>query len=129
VVLPAQLAGTVLLPPIQVHCCVEGLNSQRSLSSPKFPLASAPSPPKSQKLPLLSVQVAALSRPPGVLPGEGVPNVPYTPGTGYSLASAYPGPFVWGCRLRPRNACKCIHAHEQNAPQSTVLCHLDWIIP
>ena len=78
--LPAQLAGTVLLPPIHVHSCVEGWNSHRSFSSPKFPLASTPSPPKSQKLPLLSVQVAALSRAPGMLPAAAAPNVPYTPG-------------------------------------------------
>ena len=76
--LPAQLAGRVLLPPIHVHCLLVGLNSQRSFSAPKFSLASNPSPPKSRKLPLLSVQVAALSRPPGMLPAEGVPNVPYT---------------------------------------------------
>ena len=62
----------MLRPPIHVHCMVVGLNSHRSFSAPKFPLASLPSPPKSQKLPLPSVQVAAPSRPPGMLLGAGV---------------------------------------------------------
>src|ERR1035437_6906878 len=70
---------TVLLPPIQAHSFVEGLNSQRSLRSPKLPLASKPAPPKSQRLPLLSVQFEAYQRLLGMFPAAGVPNVPYTP--------------------------------------------------
>src|SRR5437899_8391550 len=68
----------VLLPPIQVHSRVEGLSSQRSLKS-AVPLEVTPVPPKSQKLPLISVQLAAEARLPGVFPVAGVPNVPYTP--------------------------------------------------
>lgn len=40
-------------PPTQVHSLVEGLYSHRS---PKVPPPYVPSPPKSHKLPLLSVQ-------------------------------------------------------------------------
>src|ERR1700738_5569399 len=41
-------------PPIQVHSSVEGLNFKRSLRYPRWPVESTPSPPKSQKFPLLS---------------------------------------------------------------------------
>ena len=39
----------------------------------------APQPPKSQKFPLLSVQLEADARLPGMFPAANVPNVPYTP--------------------------------------------------
>ena len=71
---PAWLA--VLLPPIHVQRPVLGLNLQRSFSVPPFPLVSKPIPPKSQRLPLLSVQVAGETRLPGMFPADGVPNVP-----------------------------------------------------
>jgi hypothetical protein len=70
------------LPPIQAHWLVDGLNSHKSFSSPKLfvlPLASQPKPPKSHKLPFLSIQVTLLVRLPGVFPGAGVPKVPDTP--------------------------------------------------
>src|ERR1700676_3469829 len=75
---PPAGTGTVLLPPIHVHWLVDGVNFHRSLRKPVFPLASRPAPPKSQKLPLLSVQLTAEKREPGVLPAAGTPNVPYT---------------------------------------------------
>src|ERR1035441_9178812 len=58
---------------------VGGGYTQRSLSAPKLPLASRPSPPKSQRLPLLSVQLVASSRPPGMFVLAGDCSVPYTP--------------------------------------------------
>ena len=70
---------TVLLPPIHAHSFVEGLYCQRSLRPASLPSASTPKPPKSQKLPLLSVQLAATMRLPGMFPAANVPNVPYSP--------------------------------------------------
>ena len=70
----------MLLPPIHAHSFVEGLYSQMSLRLPLLLLASKPEPPKSQKLPLLSVQLEANSRLPGMFPAANTPNVPYTPG-------------------------------------------------
>src|ERR1019366_5034555 len=69
----------MLLPPIQVHSTEEVSNSQTSLRYPCEPPASRPSPPKSQRWPLLSVQLAAVRRLPGRFPAAGVPKVPYTP--------------------------------------------------
>src|ERR1035438_571353 len=69
----------VLLPPIHTHTFVVGLNSQRSLRKPKLPSASLPEPPKSQRLPLRSVQLEAPLRAPGQFPADGIPSVPYTP--------------------------------------------------
>ncbi len=74
------LLPTVLLPPIHAHRFVEGLSSQRSLRLPLLLLASKPSPPKSQRLPPVSVQLLAAPRLPGTFPAAGVPNAPYTPG-------------------------------------------------
>jgi hypothetical protein len=71
---------TLWLPPIHAHWFVEGLNSQRSLRTPSPPLASKPMPPKSQRWPLMSVQLEALERLPGIFPPAGVPNVSYKPG-------------------------------------------------
>ena len=71
-----------LLVTVQVHSFVERLNIQRSLRTPSI-LTTVPTlpawPPKSQKLPLLSVQLTVSSRPPGMFPAAGTPNVPYTP--------------------------------------------------
>lgn len=63
----AVQAGSTLLPAIQAHSPVDGLYSHRSLSNPPpmNEMESSPSPPKSQRLPLLSVQVIAHSREPG----------------------------------------------------------------
>ena len=55
-------------------------NFQRSLRFPNVLSVSQPDPPKSQKLPLLSIQLLVHSRPPGRLVAAGVPNTPYTPG-------------------------------------------------
>ena len=74
--LPAQLAGTVLLPPIHVHSLVVGLNSQRSFRSPPFWFASNPAPPKSQKLPLLSLPYDVRYRPPGMFAAAAEPRDP-----------------------------------------------------
>ena len=60
------------LAPITFH----GWYFQRSLSGPSVPFTSYPYPPKSQTLPLPSVQVALPPRPPGRLPGAAVPSVP-----------------------------------------------------
>src|SRR5258708_23922355 len=73
---------SVLFPPIHAHWLVEGSYSQRSLREPYLPTESAPSPPKSQRLPLLSVQLTADERFPGMFFAAGLPNVPYTLGSG-----------------------------------------------
>jgi hypothetical protein len=52
---------------------------QKSLSQPLELLESNPKPPKSQRLPLWSAQVAALARAPGLFVVAGVPTAPYTP--------------------------------------------------
>ena len=99
-----------MLPLIQAHSLVEGLNFHRSLRYPKFPLASTPWPPKSQKSPLLSVQFEAPHRIPGMLAAAGVPNVPYTPGVvGPTLPDV----------LRPPiqvHSFVCAHAVEPRVP-------------
>src|ERR1019366_8089856 len=64
-------------PLIHVHR--SPLYFQRSLKNPYVPVESIPQPPKSQKSPVVSVQVAAPSRAPGVLSGAAVPWVPYVP--------------------------------------------------
>src|ERR1700733_4444414 len=55
------------------------LYSHKSLRSFAPPIESSPSPPKSQKLPDLSVQLTAFCLAPGMLPGAAVPCVPYIP--------------------------------------------------
>ena len=69
----------VLLPLTQVHSFEEGVYSQRSLRSPSVPTESKPYPPKSQRLPLLSIHPIELPRAPGTFPDASVPSVPYTP--------------------------------------------------
>ena len=64
----------VSLPPIHAHSSMEDLNSHRSLA---IPLPEAP--PRSQKLPTLSVQIADDSRPEGVFAGDQVRIEPYVP--------------------------------------------------
>ena len=64
----------VLLPLIHVHILVVGLNSQRSLRKPFGALPPGPHfPPKSQKLPLLSIQLTAPNRPPVTFVVAGAP--------------------------------------------------------
>jgi hypothetical protein len=65
---PQVSVPSTLLPAIHAHWLVAGLNSQRSLGSDK--------PLKSQRFPLLSVQVESHIRAPGELEDEGTPNVP-----------------------------------------------------
>src|SRR5580692_2710990 len=91
----------MLLPAIQAHSFKSGLNSQRSSRSPPVPPAPQPSPPNSQSLPLLSVQLDADVREPGELPEAGMPIVPYTPGEAEELPTT-------GIMLFP-----AIHAHSQ----------------
>ena len=88
---PYLLLPSVLFPPIQVHWSVEGSISHRSLRRPQAPLASKPSPPKSQRLPLLSVQAEASERPPGMFPAAGTPSVPYTPCWPHNTGTAQQG--------------------------------------
>jgi hypothetical protein len=64
-----------VLPPINAHSPLEGLNSQRSLGL-LVPPTPKTLPLKSQKLPLLSFQLTELYRPPGTLLVDGVPCVP-----------------------------------------------------
>src|SRR5208282_3902676 len=70
----------VLFPLIHAHCWVDGLNSQRSYWSlaEKSLLSQKiePRPPKSQKLPSLSVQPMAPTRLPGLMFGANTPSVP-----------------------------------------------------
>src|ERR1700677_2022412 len=73
--LAVQVFGGGMAPPIHAHSFDNGKYSQRSLS------ATLPGsmPPKSQKLPLLSIQFEPSDRPAGTFPAAGPPNVPYTP--------------------------------------------------
>jgi len=85
---PENPLGMVLLPPIHVHSPVapsSGSNIHRSFRYPVVPVASAPSPPKSQKCPDASVQLTSDDRPPGMFVDEAVPRAPYTPGCAGSL--------------------------------------------
>src|ERR1017187_3127794 len=81
---------------------VGGGYTQRSLSAPKLPLASRPSPPKSQRLPLLSVQLVASSRPPGMFVLAGDCSVPYTPDRKGVPLPAHPHPLARGGIERPK---------------------------
>src|ERR1700730_5115821 len=66
-------------PLTQVHAPAAGLNFHRSLRSPIPPTRSTPFPPNSQILPAASLQILAVSRPPGALPAAAVPSTPYLP--------------------------------------------------
>jgi hypothetical protein len=74
----------VYVPPAKLNDGVAAAGSvaeydpyvQRSIKSPPFPVASTPLPPKSQRLPLPSIQVPGEIRPPGVFVEAGVSNVP-----------------------------------------------------
>src|SRR5207302_6539663 len=63
-------------PLCQVHQPVLGLYSHRSFSSPALPVESKPIPPKSQTLPLASIQLTDPFRDPGILAGSAIPWVP-----------------------------------------------------
>ena len=81
-----------LLPPIQAHWDVDGLNIQRSFKRPTIPSASGALPPNIQKLPLLSARPTASSLPPGMFPAAATPSTPYTPVTPqYSEAAQLAG--------------------------------------
>ncbi len=68
----------MLLPLTQVHSFEVGSNSHRSLRGPLAPSGSIRPPPKSQRLPELSVQETLESLPPGIFAVEGAPSVPKT---------------------------------------------------
>src|ERR1039458_4258289 len=66
------------LPPlIQSHSLLVGLNSHKSFRTPAPLVAESwPYPPKSQRLPLPSIQLTASSLPQGTLAALAVPCVP-----------------------------------------------------
>ena len=64
-------------PPIHVHWPPRYLH--KSLRYTGFPAESRPLPPKSQRSPLASIQLAAHPRAPGRFPGAGTFRVPYDP--------------------------------------------------
>src|ERR1700722_9225128 len=84
----------VLEPPPQVHS--PDLNSQRSFIS-VYVLFANTLPPKSQKLPEASVQVAGVCRGPGMLLAAGTPMVPYT-----AVPLTLFGPFTQAHSLWPQ---------------------------
>jgi hypothetical protein len=55
---------------------------------------NCPNPPNNQKLPALSLQLAAGYRAQGRLPAAGVPRVPHVPGRAAVLDPPAPGPFA-----------------------------------
>src|ERR1035437_718102 len=60
------------------------LNFQRSFRY-SGPLATKPSPPKSQRFPLESIQETEVDRAPGKFAGSGTPFVPYVPAWSVTL--------------------------------------------